>query len=119
MNKTLREEEKLYYLPMPSTPHMSSVILYITVAERSAKPGHKEVRIIDGKRKTDGHDRLLTSFIIIINRDGCWFGFLHNGRLVNFEREPNFVNLRNKYIRKLFNIAICNEARIHSPMHKT
>ena len=46
---------------MPSTPHMSSVILYIAVAERSAKPGHKEVRIIDGKRKTDMSDYLRVS----------------------------------------------------------
>ena len=88
---------------------MSSVILYITVAERSAK-SRQDVRIITDRVETreNRHDRSLTGFIVIINRDGCWFGFLHHGRLVNFERKPNFVNLKNKNTRELVNIVVCN-----------
>lgn len=95
---------------------MSSVILYITVAERSAKSGQKDVRIITDRVETreNRHDRSLTGFIVIINRDGCWFGFLHHGRLVNFERKPNFVNLKNKNIRGLVNIVVCN---VDKPSH--
>lgn len=88
---------------------MSSVILYITVAERSTKTrGQKDVRIITDRIETreNTHDRSLTGFIVIINRDRCWFGFLHHGRLVNFERELNFVNLKNNNIRRLVNIVV-------------
>lgn len=73
---------------------MSSVILYITVAERSIKTGDEEVSTATEQIRTYRAIRSLTGFVVIIHCDGCWFGFLHHGRLVNFELERHLVNLQ-------------------------
>ena len=56
-------------------------------------------------------NRILTGFIVIIHGDRCWFGFLHHGRLVNFERERHLVNLKKIIIEKniQFKIIVCLE----------
>ena len=35
----------------------------------------------------------LTSFIVIIDSNSCWFGFLHHCRLINLEREGHLGDL--------------------------